>query len=352
MTDPLGDAAADALAVDRRKVRRPRVLLVDEGAGGSRSNYGQALRAGAVSELIEVVSSADAIERLARFSAIECVICTVRYPGLDGLEVLRTSKILRPRTPVLLIAAEADPHIPGMAIRDGADDFLVEPLDPAELCTRVATLIEKGRIAREAEAQTVLAIGAHPDDVEISIGGTLIRHVADGNRVIELVMTDGESGGEKGVRIAEAERGAKLVGATLLRGQLPDGFLSDAHETVAVIASAVETYVPSVIYVHTRHDVHQDHRATYDAAMSAARTVPTVYCYQSPSSTVNFCPTRFVDIGDYLDLKMELINLYRSQTTTRLYLAEDMIRATARYWGRYAVRRFVEPLEIIRLQAP
>jgi LmbE family N-acetylglucosaminyl deacetylase/AmiR/NasT family two-component response regulator len=352
MNDPHADSATDPLAVDRRSIRRPRVLLVDEGAGGSPSDYGQALRVGAVSEIIVVASSADAIERLSRVSAIECVVCTVRYPDLDGLEVLRTSKIMRPRTPVLLIAAGADPHIPGMAMREGADDFLVEPLEPAELCIRVAALIEKGRKAREAEAQTVLAIGAHPDDVEIGIGGTLIRHVTNGNRVIELVMTDGESGGEKGVRIAEAERAARLVGATLLRGQLPDGFLSDARETVAVIASAVETYVPSVIYVHTRHDVHQDHRATYDATMSAARTVPTIYCYQSPSSTVTFCPTRFVDIGDYLDLKMELINLYRSQTTTRLYLAEDMIRATARYWGRYAVRRFVEPLEIIRLQAP
>jgi len=134
---------------------------------------------------------------------------------------------------------------------------------------------------------------------------------------------------------------------TMIRGRLPDAFLPDG-DSVRVVEDVVAKYSPSVVYVHSPHDSHQDHRASFHATMSACRGVATVSAYQAPSSTVEFCPNQFIDIGEYLDTKIEAINLYRSQTSTRLYLAEDMIRATAKYWGRHAAHRLVEPLEVIR----
>jgi LmbE family N-acetylglucosaminyl deacetylase len=287
------------------------------------------------------------VEYLDRFSTIELVISAVELPEMDGFEVLRTSKIVRPFTPVLLIADVSRPEYPSRAINERVDDMLVAPVDDDKLRECARRLIEKGRRARESRARTVLAVGAHPDDIEIGAGGTLLRHAAAGDHVVHLMMTDGEAGGAKQACVAEAERAAEMIGMTLLRGGLPDAFLSSSRETLSVVEHAVEEYQPSIVYVHSPHDGHQDHRATFLAARVAARGVPAFCCYQSPSSTVEFHPDRFVDIGDYLDAKIALINVYRSQTATRLYLAEDLIRATARYWGRHASHRLVEPLETV-----
>ena len=74
------------------------------------------------------------------------------------------------------------------------------------------------------------------------------------------------------------------------------------------------------------------------ASLVAARDVPNVYCYQSPSSTVEFRPNRFVDITDYKKAKLQAIGAYRSQVDRMASLQDDVIVATARYWGRYAGR--------------
>jgi LmbE family N-acetylglucosaminyl deacetylase len=334
------------LAIPRVEPARATVLIVD-GDPQSLQRYIDAIGDGTSFTALPAHSGEAAIECLNRFSAIECVICAVDLPDMDGFEVLRASKIIRPLTPVLLVTSMSNPSDASLAIRERADDMLIVPVDINELRTRVTALVDKGRRARAARARTVLAVGAHPDDVEIGVAGTLIRHIAAGDRVIHLLMTDGEVGGRKEERVSEAEESANTIGMTLVRGALRDAFLSDARETVAIIEKVVCQFSPSVVYVHSPRDGHQDHRATFHATMSACRGVPQLCGYQSPSSTVEFRPNRFIDIGDYLDAKIAAINIYRSQTTTRLYLAEDMIRATARYWGRHAAHRLVEPLEVI-----
>ncbi len=326
--------------------RHPAVLLVEDDPAPV-AQYTRALSSDGQIEVIHVPTGEEAVEHLNRLNSIQCVVCAVELPEMDGFEVLRACKVVRPLTPVLLIANVSKPEYPSRAIHDHADDMLIAPVEDDVLKERVDRLIANGRAARSARARTVLAVGAHPDDVEIGAGGTLLRHAAAGDRIVHLLMTDGEVGGDKGDRIAEAEQAAEMLGMTLIRGKLPDSFLSDARETVSAVERAIAACQPSIVYVHSRHDGHQDHRATFHATMSAARGVHNHCCYQSPSSTVAFHPDRFVDVGDNLDSKIELINVYRSQTATRLYLAEDLIRATARYWGRHARHRLVEPFETV-----
>src|SRR5262249_44884551 len=161
--------------------------------------------------------------------------------------VLRVSKEVRPLTPVLLISASpANREYPSLAIRERADDMLVTPVDTDAMCRRVIALVKDGRIARAAREHTVLAVGAHPDDVEIGVGGTLLRHILCRDRVVHLLLTDGEVGGAREERVAEAERAAATIGMTLIRGQLPDAFLSDGA-SVAIIEGVVAKYSPSVV---------------------------------------------------------------------------------------------------------
>jgi LmbE family N-acetylglucosaminyl deacetylase len=76
--------------------------------------------------------------------------------------------------------------------------------------------------------------------------------------------------------------------------------------------------------------------------------VPNVYCYQRPSSTVDFKPNRFVDITHYIERKIDLIGAYKSQVDRMDAIQPDVILSTARYWGRFAGYVLAEPMQIVR----
>ncbi|HTZ23894.1 MAG TPA: hypothetical protein VMC83_07865, partial [Streptosporangiaceae bacterium] len=80
----------------------------------------------------------------------------------------------------------------------------------------------------------------------------------------------------------------------------------------------------------------------------AAQDVGRVYCYQSPSATVDFRPTRFVSIDRQLDRKLRAIASFDSQVEMRTYLEPDLIQSIARSWSRFAEGRYAEAFEVIR----
>jgi LmbE family N-acetylglucosaminyl deacetylase len=118
-----------------------------------------------------------------------------------------------------------------------------------------------------------------------------------------------------------------------------------------VIGRVIDAVAPTVIYTHSAHDVHQDHRNTHSAVMVAAHDVGRVYCYQSPSATVDFRPTRFVSIDRQLDRKLRAIASFDSQVEMRTYLEPDLIQSIARSWSRFAEGRYAEAFEVIRDRA-
>jgi LmbE family N-acetylglucosaminyl deacetylase len=198
------------------------------------------------------------------------------------------------------------------------------------------------------EHKRVLAIGAHPDDIEIGCGGALAKHRAHGDEVRILTLTRGAVGGDAQLRAREAQQAADLLGATLHFGDLPDAAIPDGVSTIRMIEAVIGSYAPTHVYTHSLQDTHQDHRSVHHASMVAARDVPHLYCYQSPSSTVDFRPQLFIDISAYIDTKLQLIGAHASQTQRRANIHSDLIVATARYWGRYAGFVLAEPMHIIR----
>jgi LmbE family N-acetylglucosaminyl deacetylase len=85
--------------------------------------------------------------------------------------------------------------------------------------------------------------------------------------------------------------------------------------------------------------------------MVACRRVGRVYCFQSPSATVDYRPTHFVTIDDHIERKLKAIDTFGSQTGVRDYLEPDLIASTARYWSRYCGGSHAEPFEAIRDRA-
>jgi LmbE family N-acetylglucosaminyl deacetylase len=231
------------------------------------------------------------------------------------------------------------------AVRLRVDDLLLKPVAPRELLDKVASAVAR---AGSSSRERVLAVGAHPDDVEIGAGGTLLSHRANGDAVTILTLSGGARGGDVASRRREAETAAAVIGARLLMEDLEDTCIRESDPTVSIIERVIADIRPTIIYTHSVNDVHQDHRNTHSAAMVASRTVPYVLCFQSPSATIAFRPSRFVSIEHTLDGKLDAIRAFGSQATTREYLDEDLLRATARYWARFGSGTAVEAFEVVR----
>jgi LmbE family N-acetylglucosaminyl deacetylase/CheY-like chemotaxis protein len=281
----------------------------------------------------------------------DVVVTDIELPGLDGLALAELARTAPGAPAVLVMTAHERFDYAVSALRHGAAGFLTKPVDLGELRAKVTELLAAAR-AREAARPVVLAIGAHPDDVEIGCGGTLLRHAAAGDRTTILTLTGGEHGGDVGARADESRAAAALLGAELVHLELPDTVLSEGPQTISAIEAVIAIVRPTIVYTHTIRDNHQDHRATNRATMIAARGVPNVLCYQAPSTVIDFTPTHFVDVTEFIDAKLAALRAFASQHAVRVYLADDMTLATARYWSRFAGGiGYVEPLEVVRTSA-
>ncbi len=247
----------------------------------------------------------------------------------------------------LLLAYSAAPRDPDVLIRGlhaGMHDVF-DPEDPGA----VNEVVLRGLLNASAHRERVLAIGAHPDDVEIGCGGTLIDHYLRGDRLSILTLSRGAVGGDQEDRLEEASNTAAAVGAQLLFGDLPDTRIDDGIATIRLIEEVVRAVDPTVVYVHSKHDSHQDHRAVSTATASATRGVRRIFSYQSPSATNEFRPTRFVPVDDVLRQKVEVLLMFNSQNG-RSYLEPELVVAGSRYWARHlgANARYAEPFEVMR----
>lgn len=194
----------------------------------------------------------------------------------------------------------------------------------------------------------VLAIGAHPDDIELGCAGALVRHVAVGDEVTMLVMTPGEMG-PQGLtsRVREQEAAAAVIGARLLWGPFGDGSIPRGRESVAVVDEAVAAIGADVIYAHAPDDTHQDHVATSIAALAAGRRLERVLFYQSPSTT-SFNPTVFVDVERTLATKLASLRAHWSQVMQCPMVDLEQVEVGARYWGGRAKISYAEAFETPR----
>jgi len=198
---------------------------------------------------------------------------------------------------------------------------------------------------------SVLAIGAHPDDIELGCGGALLAHVAAGDRVTMLVVTGGENGPGEGARGAgrheEQERAAQMIGAHLVWGGLRDCEVVPDSATVRLIEQVIETTRADLVYVHAPEDSHQDHRAVAAATLGASRRLPRVLHYQSPS-TLSFSPTVYVDVTAYLSGKVAALAAHASQVEMSAMVEPDAVVASARHWGSQARIGYAEAFQPTR----
>ncbi len=159
----------------------------------------------------------------------------------------------------------------------------------------------------------ILAIGAHPDDIEIGCGGLLLKARDAGHGVYMMVMTCGEMGGDADVRMREQERVAEFLGVKgVYWGGQEDTKLPVSSEVISLVDDAIRGSGADMVLFNYYEDTHQDHRALSQCVMSATRHVKRVLMFEVPS-TLNFEPDIFVDICNVMGEKERLLRLHESQ---------------------------------------
>jgi LmbE family N-acetylglucosaminyl deacetylase len=199
----------------------------------------------------------------------------------------------------------------------------------------------------------ILAIGAHPDDIEVGCSGTLAKYAQNGHEIYLLIMTEGHMGGEGAIRKKEQVKSAKILKPRdLIWGAYKDTLLTPhMNQMVPDIEAVLKKINPDFIFVHHEDDTHQDHRALAKATVSATRYVRNVLFYEGPT-TQNFSPTIFVDIKETLETKIAMLLAHHSQvekTNIAGLSITDVVRSTAVFRGIQGRVQYAEAFVSLRL---
>jgi LmbE family N-acetylglucosaminyl deacetylase len=324
--------------------KRLRILLVDS----DETSFVKArhvLQGQPIAKL-KFANTAEAASALVAAERFDLVVVDPVMPG--GFALLKEIKDKHRWVATLVATANQTPSFMRQVVKCRIDGLLFRPMTAEEFAEQVMLLAQAVSMRRLRQQKRVLAIGAHPDDVEIGCGGTMAKHHAAGDVLHIVTLSRGAAGGDTNLRTAEAQRAAALFGAELHIGNLKDTHITEGRETIEIIHNVIREMSPTHVYTHSIEDTHQDHRAVHAASLVAARGVHNVYCYQTPSSTVDFRPHRFVDITDFIGAKLQALDAYGSQAERMAALQPDNILATARYWGRFAGYVMAEPMRVVR----
>ena len=198
----------------------------------------------------------------------------------------------------------------------------------------------------------ILAIGAHPDDIEFGCGGTLVKYSRQGHEVFLLVMTDGAGGGEREQRRREQEASAKVLRATkVFWGEYPDTALPMDRGLIQRLEAIIAEVDPDFIFVHHHDDTHQDHRHLATCTITATRYTRNVLFYEGPT-TQNFSPSVFVDVDSVIAAKVASLEAHASQvgkTNIEGLSIVDIARSSAHFRGIQGRVRNAEGFVPLRL---
>lgn len=217
---------------------------------------------------------------------------------------------------------------------------------------------------------TILVVAPHPDDETLGCGGTLLRHVAKGDQVHWLIVTDmrTEHGfPQAGVnrRQAEIQKVAAAYGFSKIYNLgLPPARLDTLPKgnLVEVIGQVIKEVSPTIVYLPFRGDVHTDHAAVFDGVASCTKwfrypSIRRVLCYETLSETdfslnpegMKFVPNSFADITSYINQKIEIARLYEGEMAEFPFpRSAEALRALAQVRGATCGCQAAESFMLLR----
>jgi LmbE family N-acetylglucosaminyl deacetylase len=206
----------------------------------------------------------------------------------------------------------------------------------------------------------ILAIGSHPDDIEIGCGG-LFLSIFRGDpvfvdpKVTFLILTKGDFYPSfKDVRTEEQEQSARFISKDIriFQSDYPDIRLNECYnKLIETIESIINDEKIDAMFTHCKNDIHHDHQAVYKASLEAGRRVKSIFCYEEPIS-LNFNPHWYHDISRFIDQKIMLIRSHKSQLD-KISLTPCAIKSLGSYranqYQLFGKDKFAEAFEVIKM---
>ena len=209
----------------------------------------------------------------------------------------------------------------------------------------------------------VLVVAAHPDDEILGIGGTVAKHVKNGDIVHAVVMCEGESlrykknvGQNKAMKQAADILGIEDIKHLCFPDQKLDTFT--LTELIKPLEQISQEFKPNIVYCQFGGDINMDHRLLFEAANVAFRPldhwVEAFYAFYTLSSTEwayprTFEPNTWVDITDTIETKIKAFSCYRSEVKEYPHPRSiESIRNAAGFWGNMCCMNQAEALVLIR----
>lgn len=222
---------------------------------------------------------------------------------------------------------------------------------------------------------TVLVVAAHPDDELLGVGGTVAKHVANGDTVFAVILGEGQASRfscrddipEQLIEELHHDSisAGKFVGfEKIFFEKLPDNRFDqiDLLDIVKKIEKLVSELKPKIIYTHHGGDLNIDHQITYRAVLTATRpvnncSVKELYTFETLSSTEwnfsagtqSFIPNVFVDIEEYFQKKVDAMRCYKSELCEFPHPRSIKgMEVLAQKWGSVVGKQYVEAFQLIR----
>lgn len=219
--------------------------------------------------------------------------------------------------------------------------------------------------------KNVIVISAHPDDEILGAGGTLLKHKSKGDNLAWVIVTtmSEEQGFSKNKiikREKEIEKVSQMVGfSNVYRLNYHAATLNSnsINDMVPEISSIFSEFMPEIIYVMNRSDAHSDHRYTFNSVLSCTKSfrypfIKKVLMYECISETEFapqlhekvFIPNYFVDISDFLEQKLKIMQVYKSELGEHPFpRSERNIEALATFRGASVGVEYAESFQILKL---
>jgi N-acetylglucosamine malate deacetylase 1 len=216
----------------------------------------------------------------------------------------------------------------------------------------LATGLRARAFAARYVGDTVIALGAHPDDIELGIGGTLALLTGAGVKVVMAIVS---VPADYAVRVAEATDSAAILNCrlrVLMEGRCMRIEDLKNYQLVGLLDELVKEFQPAAILTHGPTDFHLDHVTIYHAAVATQRLaqfdlysyLPTM-CRPVP---VPFQPRAYIDISATIETKLRAIAAHQSQFYSR-GLTYEFYREIARINGRMVGVDYAEGLDISKI---
>ncbi|MDP2709083.1 MAG: PIG-L deacetylase family protein [bacterium] len=217
----------------------------------------------------------------------------------------------------------------------------------------------------------ILVVAAHPDDEVLGAGGTILKHIENGDQVNILLLGDGVSSrsvsaGKIKKRAEQARRAAQFLGAKkIILNAFPDNRFDSVPllKIIKKIEKIVNEIKPKIIYTHFSDDLNIDHRLTFQAVMTVCRPQPEFFVkkimafevlssteWQAKKKNKLFCPNQYNDIGKFIDKKIKAMEIYSDELKTYPHpRSKEGIKILAQYRGLEAGFKYAEAFSVVRI---